>query len=239
MYIAVCDDHEQERMRIAGVLQAFAEARGATLRYQLYGNAETMLREAQSRRFTHYILDIMMPCMDGMTAAQEIRIFDREAKIVFVTSFQEYAYQSYRVRAEDYLLKPVEPRQLTEWLERWQAQEDSEERCIFVQNGHFAARIPLSKLACVEVYQKKLHFHLKDGQVRQSAGTMAQIEKELLPYPGFIKAHRSYIVNLNQVAEMSADGCLLFSGKRVPVSRMLYQQVRGAYMTHLFGGTGV
>ena len=239
MVIAVCDDDARVRRQIADILDAYAAKCGMPLRRQLFENAEEMLRAAGAERFTHYFLDVMMPRMDGMTAAQEIRAFDPDAKLVFLTSFSEYAYQSYRVRAYDYLLKPVQKETLTELLDRMRAEEAEAEACIDVQNGRSIFRIPCARLACLEVNQKKLFFYLTDGQVRTIPGTIAGIEEILLARPEFVKIHRSYIVNLNQISELSPEGCILFSGKNLPVSRLLYPQVRRASMAHLFGDVGV
>ena len=239
MFIAVCDDDARVRGQLADILDAYAAKNGLPLRYQLFENAEDMLRAAGTERFTHYFLDVMMPCMDGITAAQEIRAFDPDAKLVFLTSFSEYAYQSYRVRAYDYLLKPVQRETQTELLDRMRAEEAEAEACIDVQNGRSIFRIPCARLACLEVNQKKLFFYLTEGQVRTIPGTIAGFEAELLARPEFVKIHRSYIVNLNQISELSPEGCILFSGKNLPVSRLLYPQVRKAYMAHLFGDVGV
>ena len=239
MFIAVCDDDAQVRRQIADILDVYAGACRQMLRYQLFENAEDMLRAAGTERFTHYFLDVMMPGMDGMAAAKEIRAFDSEVKLVFLTSFSEYAYQSYRVRAYDYLLKPVQRETQTELLDRMRAEEAEAEACIDVQCGRSIFRIPCARLACLEVNQKKLFFYLTDGQVRTIPGTIAGFEAELLARPEFIKIHRSYIVNLNQISELSPEGCILFSGKNLPVSRLLYPQVRRAYMAHLFGDVGV
>ena len=239
MFIAVCDDDAQARRQISDILDAYAGTCRQLLRYQLFDNAEDMLISARTERFTHYFLDVMMPGMDGMAAAKEIRAFDSEAKLVFLTSFPEYAYQSYRVRAYDYLLKPVQAQTMMELLDRLCAEEEAAEECIDVQNGRSIFRIPYARLACLEVNQKKLYFYLTDGQVRTIPGTIARFEAELLARTDFVKIHRSYIVNLNQIAELSPEGCILFSGRNLPVSRLLYPQVRRAYMAHLFGDMGV
>ena len=168
MFIAVCDDDVQARRQISDIMDAYAGTCRQLLHYQLFENAEDMLRAAGTERFTHYFLDVMMPGMDGMAAAKEIRAFDSEAKLVFLTSFSEYAYQSYRVRAYDYLLKPVQKETLTELLDRMRAEEA--EACIDIQNGRSVFRIPCARLACLEVNQKKLFFYLTDGQVRTIPG---------------------------------------------------------------------
>ena len=197
MFIAVCDDDVQARRQISDILDEYAGTCRQLLHYRLFENAEDMLRAAGTERFTHYFLDVMMPGMDGMAAAKEIRAFDSEAKLVFLTSFSEYAYQSYLVRAYDYLLKPVQKETLTELLDRLCAEEVEAEACIDVRNGRSIFRSPYNRLACLEVYQKKLFFHLTDGQIRTMPGTIVGFEAELLTRPDFVKIHRSYIVNLN------------------------------------------
>lgn len=234
MHIAICDDNPYEVKRLAAMIDKFIKEGNGHVQYQLFSDAEMMLQSAESMRFSHYFLDVMMPCMDGISAAREIRTFDKEAKIVFMTSFKEYAYQSYRVKAHDYLLKPVPEEQVFELLEQFRMQESNSEECICVQTGRGFFRVPYAQLAFLEVYQKKLYFHMKDKQIKIAAGAMAEYEAQLLLRPEFIKTHRSYIVNLNQVSALSADGCLLFSGENLPISRLLYHQVRERYMLHLF-----
>lgn len=95
--------------------------------------------------------------------------------------------------------------------------------------------IPCERLACVEVNQKQLYFYLADGQLRRIPGRMAEAERQLLGRKKFVKIHRSCIVNLRQVAVLSPEGCEIFPGQKLPVSRLMYNQVRRAYMDYLFG----
>ncbi|MBR3796368.1 MAG: response regulator transcription factor [Clostridia bacterium] len=239
MHIAICDDNPQELKRIAAIVEKYAKASSWPIQYQFFSNAEEMLQSAESMRFSHYFLDVMMPGINGISAAQEIRTFDKEAKIVFMTSFKEYAYQSYSVKAYDYLLKPVHEEQLFDILEQFYLQEASTEACLCVQTVRGFFRIPYTQLSFLEVYQKKLYFHLVDKQTRIISGALAEYEAELLSRAEFVKIHRSYIVNLNQVSALSPDGCLLFSGENLPISRLLYHQVQERYMSHLFSSSEV
>lgn len=100
-------------------------------------------------------------------------------------------------------------------------------------------RILFSKLAFVEIMNKKLYFHLADGGVREVSSTLADFEDKLLTRPEFFKVHRSYIVNLWQVVELGSKELITNAGKTVPISRLLYVKVREAYMKHLFLEKGV
>ena len=89
-------------------------------------------------------------------------------------------------------------------------------------------------LAFVEVNGKHLYFNLAGGQVRQTAGTLRDYEAVLLAREEFTRIHRSYIVNMMQISELSPAGVRTFSGKNLPVSRLLYPQLQKDYMKLLF-----
>ena len=63
---------------------------------------------------------------------------------------------------------------------------------------------------------------------------MRDYEPLLLARPEFMRVHRSYIVNMLQVAELSPAGVRTFSGMNLPVSRLLYPQLQKDYMSLLF-----
>ena len=234
MNIAICDDNPLELKKIADIVESFAAQSSMPVHYRAFTDAHEMLAAACEARFTHYLLDIMMPGLNGIAAAQEIRSFDADAKLIFLTSTKEYAYQSYRVKAHDYLLKPVQDEELTALFRQLQAQEENLQECLSVQSGHSIFRIPLAHLTHLEVNQKQLYFYMADGCVRQLTGSLSVFEDRLLSHPGFAKIHRSYIVNLQHVSALSPKGCIMFSGKNLPISRLLYNDVQKQYMACLF-----
>ena len=79
-----------------------------------------------------------------------------------------------------------------------------------------------------------LYFNLADGQVREVVGSMKEYEDALLTRPEFMRIHRSYIVNMLQIEELSPTGLRTFSGRELPVSRLLYPQLQKDYMKLLF-----
>jgi DNA-binding LytR/AlgR family response regulator len=89
-------------------------------------------------------------------------------------------------------------------------------------------------LAYVEVNGKHLYFNLTDGTVHEVFGTLREYEPLLLEQSEFMRIHRSYIVNMLQISELSASGVRTFSGKNLPVSRLLYPQLQKDYMKLLF-----
>lgn len=234
MYIAVCDDQIEELEVLTNLLHIWQEEHKTTLRYRAFRNATELLDAAGKERFTLYLLDVMMPGTSGMAAAREIRGFDDVAEIVFLTSSPGFAYESYGVRAMDYLLKPIRAEMLFPILDRVSLREQKPQEGLTLKTGATLIRIPFSQLAYVEVIGKRLYFNLADGSVREVFGSLSDYEPLLLSRPEFMRTHRSYIVNMLQVSELSPGGVRTFSGKNLPVSRLLYPQLQKDYMQLLF-----
>ena len=131
MYLAICDDQAGELELLSALLETWQQERRTPLRWRAFRSAGQLLEAAQRERFTLYLLDVMMPGMDGLEAAQEIRCFDAAADIVFLTSSPGFAYESYSVRALEYLLKPITPRLLFPLLDRL-ARSDAHQSAEFI-----------------------------------------------------------------------------------------------------------
>lgn len=234
MYIAVCDDQIEELEKVMELLQAWQTDRRAAVRLRSFRSAGELLDAAQRERFTLYLLDVLMPGVTGMEAAREIRSFDDAADIVFLTTSPGFAYESYGVRALEYLLKPISGGLLFPVLDKLMLREQRPQDGLTLKAGATLVRVPFSRLSYVEVNGKHLYFHLADGTVREVAGSLKDYEPLLLVRPEFMRIHRSYIVNMLQIDELSPAGVHTFSGMNLPVSRLLYPQLQKDYMKLLF-----
>lgn len=234
MYIAICDDQTEELEAVKKLLHLWEEKHSTTLRFKTFPCAADLLDAAEKERFTLYLLDVMMPGTDGLMAAREIRQFDDVADIVFLTTSPGFAYESYRVHALDYLLKPIRPEMLFPLLDKLSLREHMPSDGLTLKSGASLIRVPFSQLTYMEVNGKHLSFHLTDGTMREVYGTLKEYESLLLSRPEFMQPHRSYIVNMLQVSELSPAGIRTFSGKNLPVSRRLYPNLQKDYMKLLF-----
>ena len=234
MYIALCDDQPEELEALQALLHRWEAEHGTVLRCRTFHSAAELVDAAQREPFSLYFLDVVMPGMDGMAAAREIRSFDDAAELVFLTSAPSYAYESYSVRALNYLLKPIQAEQLFPILDRLYHREQKPREGLTLKCGSTLIRILFSQLTYVEVYGKHLYFNLTDGTTKEVAGTLKEYEQRLLQRPEFMRVHRAYIVNMFQVEQLSPAGVITFSGKNLPVSRLLYSQLQKDYMQLLF-----
>lgn len=239
MYIAVCDDQNEELERVTNLLSSWQDKRQTTLRWKTFHNATELLDTAEKEHFTLYLLDVMMPGTNGMAAAREIRGFDTTADIVFLTSSPGFAYESYGVRTLDYLLKPIQAEMLFPILDKIFLREQNPEDGLSLKCGFTLVRVPFSQLVYVEVLNKRLYFNLTDGQLYETAGTLKDYEDLLLMRQEFMRIGRSYVVNIMQIQKLSTTGIITFSGRHIPIPRRLYHQLQKDYIDRMFIVRGV
>ena len=234
MYIAVCDDQEKDLKELIGLLNQWQQEQNTHLRYKTFRNATELLNAAEKEHFTLYLLDIMMPGIDGMDVAREIRSFDDAADIVFLTYSPDFAYASYGVHALNYLLKPIQADMLFPILNRVYLREQGPQDDLLLKSGSMLIRVSCSQIEYVEVMNKHLYFHLTDGAVHEIPGTLKKCESMLLSHAEFKQIHRSYIVNMLQIVEISPTEITTRSGKRLPLSRGLHADLQKDYIELLF-----
>lgn len=236
MHIAVCDDGAEELSRIASLLEEYRRERDGSVTYETFHSAVDLLETMGVRTFDLLLLDILMPGVTGMDAAHEIRRTDQHIPIVFLTSSREFAVESYRVNAADYIIKPAQSEEIFSLLDRQLVKLRQEEAYLTLKTRVGLVKLPFSKIVCAEVMNRVVQFVLVGGEVQEVYGNLADYESHLLSSPIFYKPHRSYVVNLRQTIGLSKNGFGTTTGKVVPVARDAFAQTKAAYMKYLLDG---
>ncbi len=183
-------------------------------------------------------LDIEMPWMNGFELlnciADNIH-FD----VVFVTAYDQYAIRAFKVKAQDYLLKPVDKDDLIKCIERIKGKSENFNQAKLtgileeMDNPISLQRILLHTKNTIEVIRQDEIIYLQadsnycnvyttDGKRLMVTKTLNNLEK-LLDLNQFIRIHRSYTVNINFIKKISIeDGvydAVLKDGNKLPISR--------------------
>lgn len=235
MRIAVCDDNRSELEHLQRLLDEYKNIRGLSIDCQVFESGVDLLFYMKGGEYDIIFLDIIMAGMNGIETAREIRDLDKNVKLGFLSSSSEFAVDSYSVRAGFYLLKPVLEDRLFPILDRMNAELCSPNQdFLAIKSKSGFMRLPFDKLEYLEIMNKTIFFHMTDGSVHESTGTLSDYEEKLLPRSDFFKIHRSYLVNLKQIQNLSGKGAVLCTGHILPVSRALYVRARDAYMNFMF-----
>lgn len=233
MHIAVCDDSIEELSRISSLLEDYRRERDNSITYEAFQSALELLETMRARRFDLLLLDILMPGVTGMDAAKEIRRSNQEIPIIFLTSSREYAVESYRVSAEDYIIKPARKDEIFPSLDKLLTRYAQKEAYLTLKTGSGIVKLLFSQIVYMEVTNRTIQFILVSGEVREAYGYLSDYEGTLLSDPHFFKPHRSYLINLRQVTGLDRNGLATTVGKTVPVARDAFAKVKAAYMKFL------
>lgn len=170
----------------------------------VYNSAAEAIRTIREKKIDLLFLDIQMPELSGLEFA---KIVGKETKIVFTTAFSQYAVDGYAVDALDYLLKPVSfntfldtVNKALQWFEMRDRQRSmKEDRFIFVKSEYKLQKVDFDDILYVEGVKDYVKFYFTDSSKNfMSLMNMKKVE-EYLPYPEFMRIHRSYIVHMSKV----------------------------------------
>lgn len=169
-------------------------------------------------------LDINMPMLNGIEFA---RVIPQRTRIIYITAYEQYALQGFRVNALDYLLKPVNFAEFTRAISKavkWVAMRDSFENTSSRTNDDFLTikadsrliQMRTDSILYVEVQNDRVVFYRKDSEPVSSLISMKEIE-ELLPADRFMRVHRSFIVNLSNI-EIVERNRIVFGKTYIPIA---------------------
>ncbi len=183
-------------------------------------------------------LDIEMPSMNGFELLEK---FDRiPFSVIFTTSYDQYAIKAIRFSALDYLLKPIDPKELVAAVtkvEHQKVQPSVEQyrmlidQIIHKDNGFTKIAVPTTEgfelipadqLIRCEAFDNYTHLFLKNKTRIVASRSLKEVEEQLQSFSSFVRVHHSYLVNLNEVTKyIRGEGgyLIMTDGSTVVVSR--------------------
>ncbi len=192
-----------------------------------FSSAVNALAELENSPVELIFLDIQMPDLNGLEFS---RIVPPTTRIIFTTAFQQYALDSYKVNALDYLLKPISysdflksATKALQWYELLRKTENetppkkTEAEMIFIKSEYKLIQIELSKILYIEGLKDYVKIYTED-EPRPILSLMSmKIMEELLPENRFIRVHRSYIVQPEKIKVIDRNR-IVYGKTYIPVS---------------------
>lgn len=242
LQIAICDDQPQELEIIYAHLSAYLIAHTLEAETRKFTHPDELLSAIESENFHIYILDIVMPMVNGLELGCEIRRHDREAQIIYATTEPQFALQAYATSPINYLIKPIEKQQLFDTLTLAISKADlAEEQTFAVKTADSLRIIKLSDIVCCEYRSHTVSFRLTNGEEvlsRTIRENFSEYSSPILKDRHFLQCHTSFVVNLRRVERFAKDSFTLYGGKIVPITAKQYPAVRDTYMDYLMAKGG-
>lgn len=237
IHIAICDDSKQERQILAALFKRYQELHATPLQIHIFQNGFSLLDAIdQGKRFDITILDILMPGENGIEIARNIRASGTDTEIIFLTSSPKYAVDSYEVKAQNYLLKPVTEEKFFASIDSILAELDEKDTASFIiyTTEKQYSRIRVSSLVYGEVTHRTITLHLADQTMISAVMTFTEFQDILKAYPDFIYPHRSYAVNMNYIQYVTKSDIILTDGQKIPLSRNNYTKISEQFLNFAY-----
>ena len=199
-----------------------------------YASAVEAMKGLQEQPVDLLFLDIQMPELDGLEFSHMVI---PETRIIFTTAFEQYALDSYRVNALDYLLKPISYRDFLEasnkalqWFELKNAADGTvdsagDDEYIYVKSEYKLIQISLKDILYIEGLKDYVKIYVEtEARPIMSLMSLKSLE-ERLPTSRFLRVHRSYIVQKSKI-RLIGRGRIVFGKEYIPISDSYKQDLQ-------------
>ncbi|MFY8180253.1 MAG: LytR/AlgR family response regulator transcription factor [Flavobacterium sp.] len=230
MKAIIIDDEKRARVSLSLLLQEYCPE------VELVAECENLPEGVKAiRKFNPdlVLLDIEMP---GHSGLELVDFFDEKEinfSIIFTTAYNEYAIQAFKLSALDYLLKPIIPEELINAISRMERQKSLQFKAlaeniqneffekIAVPSGNTLILIKISDIVYIKGEGSYSEIYMQDKSKHMVSRNLKNFEEILLKDKRFLRTHKSYIVNFDEVVSFNkSDGGWLDmkNGNSIPIS---------------------
>jgi two-component system LytT family response regulator len=194
--ILVVDDEELARKRLLRMLRTLeytniVEAKDADEAIELFKN----------ENFDIVFLDINMPQVSGLEVGYEFKYINPNVSIIFQTAYEEHALKAFNIGAVDYLVKPFSIEQVKNSLKRVKITKvEDKEVCILSKYGESYLLLKPEEIHYVKADLSEVMIRTVKG-FSYYAQKISDLYERLEPF-GFVRIHRSYLININEIQEI-------------------------------------
>lgn len=174
-------------------------------------------------------LDIQMPELSGLELSQ---ILNADTRIIFTTAFDQYALDSYKVNALDYLLKPISypdflksANKALQWyellrkptVETMPATDREEPESIFIKTEYKLVQIELRRILYIEGLKDYVKIYVEDEPRPLLSLISMKSMEDMLPATRFVRVHRSFIVQPEKIKVIERNR-IIYGKEYIPIS---------------------
>ena len=238
-HVALCDDEAAQRQLTHKLLDSYFSSRGAAAKIWEFPDGQGLLNALPDKTFDLYLLDIVMPEMDGIDLGLELRKADQNSVILYLTSSPDFALQGYSVKAASYLLKPIQEEKLFSALDdALKTMSDRRTQSMMVKTAEGMVRLLLDDILYVEQIDRLPHYYLRDGDHVTGVTIRTSFQEAMQPLLAdkrFYLCGASFIFNLYHIKSVTKSGAFIGS-RQTPVPKRAAAELNTAWMHYWLEG---
>lgn len=221
--IAICDDETAVCGDMERLILRYAKKSGKEMDVQVFYSGEELLRVMKEEDPTCSIdlvfLDIELKKLDGIDAGKKIRdeLKNERIQIVYISGKERYAMHLFQNRPLLFLIKPLEEKDIIAVIEKAMELSETQNKYFEFKIGSDFYKIPYSEIVYFEGNGKKVYLHTEED-VYEFYESMALLEEQF-EKNGYLKIHKSFLVNDRYIKEYHSQSVTLLSGITLPISQ--------------------
>ncbi len=234
---AICDDDVDFAASLKEFVTNFFKAEKTEFSVTVFQDVHSLDAALdKGEEYDLLFLDILFENGNGMDYAKHLRAQKHKFDIVFISACRDYAIESYDAEPLYYILKPVSYDKVRAALNRFLEKRVS--TYINLKTTLGPVKINLSDILYFEIYGHRVCVRKKDGTSEELRGTLKDIEMKL-PGNTFVRPHRSYLVNLGYITEITHYNLKITTGEVIPISHALYSKIHLEFLDYLDKTTSI
>lgn len=231
MRIAICDDYAVYREQVSYIIKEYFATKGQVVTITTYEDGNVLLRDAQTiGGYDIYILDVLMPTINGIDLGKELRKLNLDGQIIYLTSSEEYAIDAFKTKAFNYILKPIDKKELCTTLDDVLSLLSSHaQESLIVKTREGDVRIAFNNILYADMVKRMITYHLTNGSIIEGITirtTFAEAVQDLLAEERFVLSTASSLVNLHYITMVEKDSVLFQNGEQFYVGVRAVRQLR-------------
>ncbi|MEG0313977.1 MAG: LytTR family DNA-binding domain-containing protein [Erysipelotrichaceae bacterium] len=227
MKILIYEDDVNDFIRLKQYLEIFFNNKNTECIITRCSDSDYLFKHLSD--YDIVFLDIEVYKENGIDIGIEIRKINTTIKIVITSAYNKYLVKGYKIKAESYLLKPINQLDLELELENLYKQYINDVAFFYEKNTH--KKIYYKDIMFIESLDRKTYVHLCD-HVITSTNPLNYWEDKIIGY-SFSKSYKSYLVNLRFILEYKRNEVKLLDGTIIKISRNYYKSFENDYYSFL------
>lgn len=234
--ICLCDDDKNILNYYTNRINELLEKNNYAFRIETFKSGEALIFELEDNpnRFNIIVIDIIMKNINGVETAKILRKYGYNGVIIFLTSSKDFALDSFSVEPLNYILKGDSDDRFSKiFLKAANEVYRSSNKRIIISCKPQNKIINLDIITYMESLNKKVVLHKISGELEEVNCTFKDIYEKVKEY-GFMRCHKSYIVNIKYVQNFNNLECRLMKNIIIPIGRKYSKEFRNALLENEF-----
>ena len=217
--IAICDNDLNDIKKLEYILKIISAKNNININIEKFNHGKELMRVYKNdvAKYNVIFLEVDLDDINGIDVAKHIIKRDKFVKFIILSRTKKYVFEGYEILAINYLLKPGMRDSIEKELFRALKIDDNKENFYEISKKGIKKLIEINSIYYFEVNHRKINIFMGDWQVDYYE-KLENIEKKLSER-GFVRCHRSYIVNLSKINEIIKNELILINGNILPIGR--------------------